>query len=78
MPRYFVWVDKRVGNGAVIGAGLELPEGLNNLEKDERCFELINKILKKEIMVGWRELAEDENWPEELSDRYGVKKSELP
>jgi hypothetical protein len=76
MKRYFVWIDKRLTDGTVIGAGLELPEGLSSVDKDKLCFKLINTILRKEISVGWRELAEDEVWPADLSDKYGVKKHE--
>lgn len=75
MQRYFVWIDKRLTNGTVIGVGLELPAGLSASEKDKLCFDLINTILRKEVAVGWRELAEDEPWPADLSDKYGVKKS---
>ena len=74
MARYYVWIDKRVPAGEVIGAGIELPDGLDNAERDKLCFALINEILIKEIAVGWRELKEDEAWPIPLSDRYGIKK----
>lgn len=77
MVRYYVWIDKRVQAGKVIGAGIELPDGLDNAERDKLCFALINEILVKEIAVGWRELKEDEAWPIPLSDKYGIKKEIL-
>jgi hypothetical protein len=74
MPRYYIWINKRLIDGTVIGAGLEVDRYLSANEKDKLCFDLINQILRKEIEVGWRELMEDEPWPIELSDKYGVKK----
>ena len=47
MARYYVWIDKRVPAGEVIGAGIELPDGLDNAERDKLCFALINEILIK-------------------------------
>ena len=77
MARDDVLIDTRVQAGKVIGAGIELPDGLDNAERDKLCFALINEILVKEIAVGWRELKEDEAWPIPLSDKYGIKKEIL-